>query len=171
VSNFSPSLVQEALDHTPIFCNQVEYHPFLSQAKLIDMARAHDFLLTAYSPLAQGDVLQRSISPRRALDALRGSGALSDRLKEAAKELVGSGTGLLQALGEKYGKSPAQITLRWLVQQDHVAAIPKAASATHRAANFDVFDFELTDEEMRLIHGLAQNDRHVNPHFAPDWGV
>lgn len=171
VSNFPPALLRRALDHAPIFCNQVEYHPFLSQQPLLDVAREHDVLLTAYSPLAQGDVLRRDVSPRRALEALQRNGSPSARIVEAAKNLLGTGPSVLKSLGERYDKSPAQITLRWLVQQDRVAAIPKAASAEHRAANFDVFDFELTDAEMQLIHGLAQGDRHVDPHFAPDWNA
>lgn len=169
VSNFPPALTRRALNHTSIFCNQVEYHPFLSQAPLLDLAREHDFLLTAYSPLAQGQVLTRSVSPRRALKALRQDVPLPDRLVNAAKNLLGTGTGLLQSLGAKYDKTPAQITLRWLIQQDHVAAIPKAARPAHRSANIDVLDFALTDAEMQLIHGLAQGDRLVSPHFAPDW--
>jgi len=171
VSNFPPALFRRALGHAPVFCNQVEYHPFLSQQPLLEIAREHDVLLTAYSPLAQGDVLRRDISTRRALKALRRNGSPSTRIVEAAQNLFGTGPSVLKSLGEKYGKSPAQITLRWLVQQDHVAAIPKAARATHRAANLDVFDFELTDAEMHLIHGLAQGDRHVDPHFAPDWSA
>jgi len=169
VSNFTPALVRQALAHTSIFCNQVEYHPFLSQKPLLEMAREHDFLLTAYSPLAKGHVVNRSISPRRALKALKRSGAPTDRLSNAIKNLLGTGTGTLQALADKYGKSPAQIAIRWLIQQEHVAAIPKAASAKHRKENADVFDFALTDDEMLLVHGLAQGDRRTDPSFAPAW--
>ncbi len=169
VSNFPPALFRRALDHAPLFCNQVEYHPFLGQEPLLEIARERDVLLTAYSPLAQGDVLRRDVSPRRALKALRRNGSPSTRIVEAAQNLLGTGPSVLKSLGERYGKSPAQIALRWLVQQDHVAAIPKAASARHRTANFEVFDFALTEAEMRLIHGLAQGDRHVDPHFAPNW--
>lgn len=76
----------------------------------------------------------------------------------------------LKEIAETHGKSPAQVTLRWLLQQDHVAAIPKASSDKHRTANFDVFDFELSDEEMNRIHGLAREDgRIIDPDFAPDW--
>jgi 2,5-diketo-D-gluconate reductase B len=171
VSNFPPTLFRRALDRAPIFCNQVEYHPFLGQQALLEIAREHDVLLTAYSPLAQGDVLRRDVSPRRALKALRRNGSPSTRIVKAAKNLLGTGPSVLKSLGEKYGKSPAQISLRWLVQQDHVAAIPKAASAAHRASNLDVFDFALTEAEMQLVHGLAQGDRHVDPHFAPDWNM
>ena len=54
-------------------------------------------------------------------------------------------------IGNRYDKSPAQVALRWLLQQDGVAAIPKATSRDHLEANLAVFDFELTDDEMRRI--------------------
>ncbi|WP_255167956.1 aldo/keto reductase [Natrononativus amylolyticus] len=61
----------------------------------------------------------------------------------------------LEALGDRYGKSAAQVALRWLLQQPGVAAIPKASSREHVEANADVFDFELTDEEMRGVFVLG----------------
>ncbi len=61
----------------------------------------------------------------------------------------------LRKIGERYGKSAAQITLRWLVQQERVIAIPKAGSRSHQRANLEVFDFQLTPEEIKLIHGLG----------------
>jgi diketogulonate reductase-like aldo/keto reductase len=57
----------------------------------------------------------------------------------------------LATIGDRYGKSPAQITLRWLIQQQQVAAIPKASSQAHLEANLSIFDFELTDKEMAQI--------------------
>jgi len=54
VSNFTLALVEEALQHAPIFANQVEYHPYLGQDRLLDQAREHDLLLEAYSPFAHG---------------------------------------------------------------------------------------------------------------------
>jgi len=56
VSNFPAGLLQQALDLAPVFCNQVEYHPFLDQSRLLELARANDVLITAYSPLAHGKV-------------------------------------------------------------------------------------------------------------------
>ncbi len=60
----------------------------------------------------------------------------------------------LDAIGEEYGKSAAQVTLRWLLQHPYVAAIPKASSREHIEANADIFDFELTDDEMRTVFEL-----------------
>jgi 2,5-diketo-D-gluconate reductase B len=56
VSNFPAGLLKQALDMAPVFCNQVEYHPFLDQSRLLELARANDVLITAYSPLAHGKV-------------------------------------------------------------------------------------------------------------------
>ncbi|MCC3371454.1 aldo/keto reductase [Cohnella sp. REN36] len=67
----------------------------------------------------------------------------------------------LQAIGAKYGKSVAQIILRWDLQNG-VVTIPKSTKAHRIAENADIFDFELTDEEMRAIAGLNQN-RRVGP--------
>jgi len=51
---------------------------------------------------------------------------------------------------------PAQVALRWLIQQEKAAAIPKAASEDHPEGNFDVFDFEFSDEEVEDISGLGR---------------
>ncbi|WP_018258148.1 aldo/keto reductase [Halomicrobium katesii] len=58
VSNFSPELVEEAMEilDAPLFANQVEMHPLLQQEALVAHAQAHDYYLVAYSPLARGDV-------------------------------------------------------------------------------------------------------------------
>ena len=134
VSNFTPALVEDALSYAPLFANQVEYHPFLSQAPLLEMTQAHDLMLTAYQPIARGTVNENET---------------------------------LQSIGAAHGKTPVQVTLRWLVQQDQVVPIPKAARAEHRAANIDIFDFELTADEMAQIHALHRGERRVDPHFAP----
>ena len=57
VSNFPTGLAAEALEHGPVFANQVEYHPYLAQPRLIAQAREHDLLLEAYSPFAHGKLL------------------------------------------------------------------------------------------------------------------
>jgi 2,5-diketo-D-gluconate reductase B len=56
VSNFPAGMLAQALEHAPVFCDQVEYHPFLGQGRLLELARERDLLITAYSPLAHGRV-------------------------------------------------------------------------------------------------------------------
>jgi 2,5-diketo-D-gluconate reductase B len=57
VSNFPSRLLEEALEHGPVFANQVEYHPYLGQPALLRLARERDLLLEAYSPFAHGRLL------------------------------------------------------------------------------------------------------------------
>jgi len=137
VSNFAPSLVRRAVAAGPTLTNQVEYHPFLSQARQLALADELDVLLTAYSPVARGLVLRDPT---------------------------------LVAIGARHGKAAGQVTLRWLLQQPRVLAIPKAASPANQAANLDVFDFELDDDEMARIFALARGERLVDDP-AIDWEV
>jgi methylglyoxal/glyoxal reductase len=65
---------------------------------------------------------------------------------------------LLNELAEKYGKTPAQIVLRWDLQNG-VVTIPKSTNEKRIRENADVFDFELSHEDMALIDGLNQNKR------------
>src|SRR6266851_4181663 len=76
----------------------------------------------------------------------------------------------LAAIARKYGKSAAQVALRWLLDQDVVAAIPKAASRAHLAANLDIFDFTLSADDRAAIDALGGIHRVVDPvGWAPDW--
>jgi len=76
----------------------------------------------------------------------------------------------LKEIGMKYGKNAGQVALRWLVQQDGVAAIPKSATPENIKNNINIFDFELSAEDMEKIHALASDDgRQINPDFAPKW--
>lgn len=63
----------------------------------------------------------------------------------------------LAAIGAKYGKSAAQVALRWLIQRG-VVAIPKSSHKERMAQNFDIFDFTLTDDDMKSIVKLNQHD-------------
>lgn len=120
VSNFSIDQLQAAMaaSQTPIVTNQVQYDPTVDRRDLLEFAIESGVLVTAYSPLGKGNVLE------------------NDTLAE---------------LGDRYGKSAAQITLRWLIQQPGVLAIPKAGTRDHRYENLAVFDFELTAGEMRRM--------------------
>ncbi len=136
VSNFPRSLLEEAMRAANIFCDQVEYHPFLGQRKLRALASEHDLLLTAYSPLAQGKV---------------------------------AGDATLVEIAEAHGATAAQVALRWLIEQDKVAAIPKATSAERIEENLGALEVELSEEELRRIDGLERGERLIDPDFAPDW--
>lgn len=137
VSNFTTEQLKIALSaNADIVCDQVEYHPFLSQDEIRALAVLYDFYLIAYSPIARGAVFNNT---------------------------------LIKGIGEKYNKNAAQVTLRWLIQQKNVVAIPRSSSHEHRKSNIDIFDFELAKNEMKDISFLARNERLVDPNFAPNW--
>jgi diketogulonate reductase-like aldo/keto reductase len=74
------------------------------------------------------------------------------------------------AAAGRHGKTPAQIVLRWHVQQQGVAAIPRSSDAGRIARNLDVFDFALEPAEMAAIGALrARNGRICDFEFSPDW--
>lgn len=76
----------------------------------------------------------------------------------------------LERIGRAHGKNGGQVALRWLLQHDDVVAIPRSTRPAHIENNFEVFDFELTEEQMREIAGLHTADgRIIDPSFAPDW--
>lgn len=138
VSNFTTELLEEAqgVGEVPIFCNQVEYHVYLSQDPVLEWCRENGTLVVAYSPLARAKVFEDPDLPK---------------------------------IGERHGKNAGQVALRWLLQQKGVGAIPKSGNPDHIRSNFDIFDFELSEEEMAQISGLACGGRLIDPGFAPDW--
>jgi diketogulonate reductase-like aldo/keto reductase len=69
-------------------------------------------------------------------------------------------------IGKAHGKTPGQVTLRWLIQQD-VIAIPRTSKVHRAEENFDIFDFRLSDEEMDRIHALARPDARLGDWIDP----
>ncbi|HIG23394.1 MAG TPA: aldo/keto reductase [Henriciella marina] len=139
VSNFTVDQLGQAvkLSKAPILTNQVEYHPFIDQTPVLEAAHAIGTSVTAYSPLAQGQVFDSAI---------------------------------LKEIGEAHGKTPAQVVIRWFTQQPGVITIPRSSSPEHLRQNNDVHDFELSAEEMGRITALkANNQRLIDPSWAPDW--
>ena len=120
----------QSLSKARLVTNQVEYHPYLKLTKLIATAKELGSSITAWSPLAQGNI------------------ATDPTLIE---------------IGEAHGKSAGQVTLRWLIQQN-VIAIPRTTKASRAEESFDIFDFELSSEEMDRIHSLARPDGRLG-----DW--
>jgi 2,5-diketo-D-gluconate reductase B len=138
LSNFTVALIEQAVAACPepLACNQVEYHPYLNQAKVLDACARHGMALVAYSPIARG------------------------RIKNDAT---------LARIGRKYHKSPAQVCLRWLVQQN-VSAIPRTSRIERLSENIEIFDFDLGDDEMHDISQMGSAAvRLADFAFAPKW--
>ena len=73
----------------------------------------------------------------------------------------------LKKIGENYGKSVAQVALRYLIQRN-IVVIPKTVTKERMIQNFDVFNFSLTDEEMATILGLNQKESLFFSHYDPE---
>jgi 2,5-diketo-D-gluconate reductase B len=140
VSNFTIATLAEAMrvSPEPIVTNQVEYHPYLDQRRLLAAIRGHGLAVTAYCPIALGKVL--------------GDPVISD-------------------IARTHGKTEAQVTLRWLVQQGDVIAIPRTSRIERLRENLAIFDFELSAGEMDRMGALARpGSKLINqPDWVPAW--
>jgi 2,5-diketo-D-gluconate reductase B len=74
-----------------------------------------------------------------------------------------------RAVARKHGVTAAQVALKWLLDQDGVAAIPKAQGALRQQANLDALRIALDDDDRRVIAALPKDRRLVSPPFAPVW--
>jgi 2,5-diketo-D-gluconate reductase B len=140
LSNFTTRMLEEALRLTeePFAAEQIEYHPYLDQTKMLAALRRHGMAIIAYCPIALGKVV---------------------------------GDPEIEAIARTHGRTAAQATLRWLVQQPDVVAIPKTGRTERLEENLDVFDFALTDAEMERMSALTRpGSRNVNePQWVPEW--
>nr|XP_023488001.1 aldo-keto reductase family 1 member C23-like isoform X2 [Equus caballus] len=141
VSNFNRRqlemiLNKPGLKHKPV-CNQVECHPYLNQSKLLDFCKSKDIVLVAYSAL--GTQREHWID--------QSSPVLLD-------------DPVLCAMAKKYEKTPALIALRYQLQRG-VVVLAKSYSEKRIKENVQVFGFQLTSEDMKLLDGLNQNLRYV----------
>ena len=75
---------------------------------------------------------------------------------------------LLASIGQKYGKSAAQVALRWLIQRG-IVAIPKSSHIERMKQNFDVFDFSLTNDDMVQIETMNQSDTGFRNYTDPQY--
>ena len=74
---------------------------------------------------------------------------------------------ILSKIGEKYGKSIAQVALRWMIQRD-IVVIPKSVTPSRIKQNFEVFDFELSEVDMKTIAGLESHTSKFFDHRDPE---
>jgi diketogulonate reductase-like aldo/keto reductase len=131
VSNFNPNHLESLLKEAEIVpaVNQVELHPTFTQPQLRQYAKTHGIQVEAWYPLGG----------QRSKDQLLGLPLLTD-------------------LAKKYGKTTAQIVLRWHIQLGLVA-IPKSANPERIRENINIFDFELSQPEMDSISALDKGVR------------
>uniref|UniRef100_A0A8D0XNJ4 NADP-dependent oxidoreductase domain-containing protein n=1 Tax=Sus scrofa TaxID=9823 RepID=A0A8D0XNJ4_PIG len=147
VSNFNHKqlemiLNKPGLKYKPV-CNQVECHPYLNQSKLLEFCRSHDILLVAYATLGS-DARKKWViknKPRLLQDPV------------------------LNAIAEKHRRTPAQVALRYQLQRG-VVALAKSFNEQRMKENFQVFEFELTPEDMESLDGLNRNMCYLQDLFS-----
>ena len=137
ISNFNIDQVNYIVDNARIqpVVNQIEVHPYLLNKDLIKHCRSKNLVITAYSPLG---------SPGRPW------ASPEDRfvLKEPK----------LAEIAAKYKKSPGQVLIRYQIQIGNVV-IPKSVTKERIVQNFEVFDFKLSDADIKAIEGFGYQER------------
>ena len=136
VSNFMVDHLTQLLERTDVVpaVNQIEVHPYFQQREVQAFGAEHGIVTQAWSPIG-GITFYRD-------------GEHTSTLQDPA----------IVAIAEEHGKSPAQVMLRWAVQQGR-SVIPKSTKAHRIAENIDVFGFELTGDQLAAIDGLDTGKR------------
>eukprot|EP01117_Protostelium_nocturnum_P016534 TRINITY_DN6564_c0_g1_i1.p1 TRINITY_DN6564_c0_g1~~TRINITY_DN6564_c0_g1_i1.p1 ORF type:complete len:338 (-),score=104.82 TRINITY_DN6564_c0_g1_i1:53-934(-) len=142
VSNFTEDQLEALLMDTDVLpiVNQVEFHPYFVQNGLMDYCKKNQIQVTGYSPLGTG-------------------------LNSKQKWPILIQDPIIYSIGKSYNKTPAQVILRWAIQSG-VVPLPKSVNPTRIKENFQVYDFELSQEDMKRINNLNANRRHVHPEWA-----
>ena len=136
VRNFMPQHLKELMETASVVpaVNQIEVHPFFTQPQVLVADAEHWIIAQAWSPIG-------------GITSYRGNHATSTFTDPA-----------LMAIGQAHGKTPAQVMLRWHLQQGR-SAIPKSTRPERIAENFDVFDFHLDTAELAAIDALDRGVR------------
>lgn len=161
VSNFTIRHLTELDSETDIVpaVNQVEFHPYLYQRELLEFCVGRGIVIEAYSPLTKGERLKD-----RKLAAIAKKYPKASPQPPIHRTMLPLTPGLFGGDGTK---STAQILIRWALQHNLVV-IPKSANPSRIRENADVFDFEITDEDMQILDGLNENLRTCwDPTNAP----
>ena len=139
VSNFMPHHLTQLLDATDVVpaVNQIELHPYFAQPDVQAADAEHGILTQAWSPIG-------------GITFYPGWGEERRNVMEDPA---------IAAIAGTHGKSPAQVMLRWHLQQGR-SAIPKSTNPARIAENFDVFDFELSTDELAAIDALDSGNRN-----------
>lgn len=149
VCNYNTGLLNDLMAYAKIkpAMLQVESHPYLTQERLMKLAKQYDIQVTAFSPLGALSYLELDMA-----------GAAESVLEQS----------VVKAAAQRLGKTAAQVVLRWGVQRGN-AIIPKTSKPERLAENLAIFDFELSQQEMDDINALNSNRRFNDPgHFCAE---
>jgi diketogulonate reductase-like aldo/keto reductase len=142
VANFTAPMLFDLATYAKIkpVINQIEIHPYNTQQELVEYCHKQNIQVTAYSPLGSaGNSQQRPITDKSVI-----------------------------TIAQNHKKTPAQILIRWALQRNLIV-IPKSTSQERLAENREVYNFELSEEEMTTLNNLNKNHRFVDP--IEWWGI
>lgn len=155
VSNYSAE--QMRLAHAelakrgiPLASNQVQYSLLYRKPEVdgvLDACRELGITLIAYSPLAQGALTGKYSAETKASGLRRFLPSFNRKAMEAVQPVLE----LLRQIGGRYGKSPSQVALRWLIENETVLPIPGAKNSRQAAENVGALSFSLTAEEVQKL--------------------
>lgn len=140
VSNFEPDILIDLINFNNVkpAVNQIETHLYCQRKSVHEWENKYGVAHQAYAPLGQG------------------------RAKEMFEEKA------VVAIAEKYGKTPAQVLLRYQIENG-VIVIPKSVHENRIKENIDIFDFSLTKEEIALLSALDKNEPMIGKPEVPDF--
>ncbi|KAM5172354.1 aldo-keto reductase family 1 member C3-like [Mantella aurantiaca] len=142
VSNFNRRQIElilnmPGLKYKPV-CNQVECHIYLNQSKLLEFLKSHDIVLVGYSVL----------------------GSSRDEKWIDQKSPVLLEDSVLKEIAEKLGRTTAQVAMRYLLQRG-IVVLAKSYTPARIKQNLQIFDFQLNEEDMKVLEGLNKNMRYI----------
>ncbi|XP_069619251.1 aldo-keto reductase family 1 member C1-like [Ranitomeya imitator] len=146
VSNFNRRQLElilnmPGLKYKPV-CNQVECHIFLNQSKLLEFCKSRDIVLVGYSVLGSSRI----------------EGWIDQNSPKVLEDPV------LNTVAKKLNRSPAQVALRYLLERGCVI-LAKSFNPERIKQNFQVFDFDLSDEDMKSLDGVNKDMRYMTVDF------
>ncbi|XP_037703907.1 prostaglandin-E(2) 9-reductase-like isoform X2 [Choloepus didactylus] len=147
VSNFNHKQLERILNkpglkYKPV-CNQVECHPYLNQRKLLDFCKSKDIVLVAYSAL----------------------GSQRDKNWVDQNSPVLLDDPVLSAMAKKHKRTPALIALRYQIQRG-VVVLAKSFKEKRIRENMQVFEFQLPEEDMKVLDGMNRNTHYIHVEYA-----
>ncbi|CAL4971746.1 unnamed protein product [Urochloa decumbens] len=147
ISNYGVFLTRDCLAYAKIkpAVNQIEMHPYFQRDSLVKFCQKHGICVTAHTPLGGSTANAKLFGSLSCLE-----------------------DPVIKGLAEKYGKTPAQLVLRWGLQKNTVV-IPKTSKVERLQENLEVFDFDISDEDMEEIKAVDRNHRTNQP--AKFWGI
>jgi aryl-alcohol dehydrogenase-like predicted oxidoreductase len=156
VSNYSAAQMRTAHDALaqrgiPLASNQVQYSLLHRQPEtdgVLDACRELGIILIAYQPLASGALTGKYLDGSRPVGIRR----FREPFRGPKFHALGPVVTLLRSIGDRYGKAPGQVALRWLIEQDNVVPIPGAKNADQVRRNAGALSFTLTPDEIAYLN-------------------